>query len=168
MIAPDGPQLRDIHLPAEPAWWPPAPGWWALAVIALLIIGVAIAFARKYRDVLRRRREVMSELERMAAQYARDADAARLVSGLHQLLRRVARRHDARSTRQRGEAWQRTLARVPLDAATMAQLAELEQHLYRPPTAFDHVATIAAVRRWLQQALRPRRWKPLPAEQADG
>jgi hypothetical protein len=134
MIEPDGPQLRDIHLPAEPAWWPPAPGWWALAVIALLIMGVAIAFARQYRGVLRR----------------------------------VARRHDARSTRQRGEDWQRTLARVPLDAATMAQLAELEQHLYRPPTAFDHVATIAAVRRWLQQALRPRRWKPLPAEQADG
>ena len=57
---------------------------------------------------------------------------------------------------------------LPLDAVTMAQLAELEQYLYRPPTAFDHVATIAAVRRWLQQALQPRRWKPLPAEQADG
>lgn len=168
MIAPGGPQLRDIHLPAEPAWWPPAPGWWALAFIVLLLAGVAIVFVRKYRGALRRRREVMSELERMAAQYDRDADAARLAGGLHQLLRRVARRHDARSTQQRGEAWRRTLARVPLDAATIAQLAELEQHLYRPPTAFDHVATIAAVRRWLQQALKPRRWKPLPAEQADG
>ncbi|MBP6325901.1 MAG: DUF4381 domain-containing protein, partial [Dokdonella sp.] len=24
----DGPQLRDIHLPPDPSWWPPAPGWW--------------------------------------------------------------------------------------------------------------------------------------------
>lgn len=26
-------QLRDIHLPAAPGWWPPAIGWWLLALI---------------------------------------------------------------------------------------------------------------------------------------
>jgi hypothetical protein len=33
---PDGPALRDIHLPPAPPWWPPAPGWWMLAVLLLM------------------------------------------------------------------------------------------------------------------------------------
>jgi len=28
-------QLRDIHLPQAPSWWPPAPGWWLLSALAL-------------------------------------------------------------------------------------------------------------------------------------
>jgi len=28
--------LRDIHLPADPGWWPPAPGWWLLLLLVAL------------------------------------------------------------------------------------------------------------------------------------
>ena len=28
-------QLADIHLPAEVSYWPPAPGWWVLALLLL-------------------------------------------------------------------------------------------------------------------------------------
>ena len=31
-------QLRDVHLPAEPGWWPPAPGWWLVAVVSLMLL----------------------------------------------------------------------------------------------------------------------------------
>ena len=28
-------QLRDVHLPPDPSWWPPAFGWWLFALILL-------------------------------------------------------------------------------------------------------------------------------------
>ncbi|MEM9623969.1 MAG: DUF4381 domain-containing protein [Pseudomonadota bacterium] len=31
-------QLRDIHLPADPGWWPLAAGWWVLAVLTIVLL----------------------------------------------------------------------------------------------------------------------------------
>jgi hypothetical protein len=165
--ASSGPDLRDIHLPPEPSWWPPAPGWWALAVLLLALVLAGIWWWRRHRYALRQRRQVLGELDRLAQRHQRDGDAAALAGELHQLLRRVARRHDALAVQQRGDAWRRTLARVPVDAATLERLLALDQQIYRPPAAFDHAAAIAAVRRWLQLALKPAAWKPAATERSD-
>lgn len=162
-----GPPLRDIHLPPEPSWWPPAPGWWVLAALLLALAALAIVWWRRRYRALRQRREVLGELERITRRHEHDGDAAALAGALHQLLRRVARQHDARAAQQRGDAWRQTLARVPVDVATLQQLLALEQQLYRPPAAFDHAVSVAAVRTWLQLALEPERWKPAVTEHAD-
>jgi Tfp pilus assembly protein PilO len=161
-----GPDLRDIHLPPEPSWWPPAPGWWFLVVLLLAALLLGVWLWRRHRHVLRQREQVLFELDRLAHQHQQDSDQAALANGLHQLLRRVARRHDGMATQQRGEAWRQTLARVPVDAATLEQLLTLEQAIYRPQSTFDHVAAVTAVRQWLRLALKPAAWKPVVTERA--
>ncbi|KRE85550.1 hypothetical protein ASG75_08185 [Rhodanobacter sp. Soil772] len=165
--SPPGPHLRDIHLPPEPSWWPPAPGWWLLAVLALALLLAGIWWWRRYRRALRQRRQVLRELDLLAQQHQRDGDGLALASALHQLLRRVARQHDVQAARQRGDAWRQTLARVPVDTATLQQLLALDQQIYRPPASFDHAASVTAVRVWLRMALKPASWKPTATEHAD-
>lgn len=161
-----GPSLRDIHLPPEPTWWPPAPGWWVLAGLLLLALLGAIWLWRKYRRAQRQRRQVLLELDRLVMQHQRDGDQAALASGLHQLLRRVARKHDALAAQQRGEAWRQTLARMPVDAVTLDRLLALDQQIYRPPSSFDHAAAVTAVRQWLRLALKPATWRRTMQEHA--
>ena len=166
-VAPPGPALRDIHLPSSPSWWPPAPGWWALGVLLLSVLLGAAWLVWRRRVAARARRRVLAEVDRLLERYRQDHAGAALAGGLHQLLRRVARRHDAAAAHQRGDAWRRTLARMPVDAATLDRLQSLEQAIYRPASSFDHEAAASAVRQWLQLALRPRAWRVPSAEQAD-
>lgn len=31
-------QLKPLHLPEDPSWWPPAPGWWLLLLVLLALV----------------------------------------------------------------------------------------------------------------------------------
>ena len=163
----DGPKLRDIHLPAPPSWWPPAPGWWVLAALVLLALVIGVWTWRRHRRVISQRQRVLREVDRLAEQHRLDSDQAALAIGLHQLLRRVARQHDPSAARQTGLAWRQTLARVPVDASTLDRLLELDQLMYRVRPSFDHAAAVNDVREWLRAALKPSVWKALATEPAD-
>lgn len=94
--------LRDVHLPPAPALWPPAPGWWLLAA-AVLVIAVALLLWRW------RRRRARQRWLAWFDQQIRNADASAEVAALSALLRRAARRVDARADRLQGDEWLRFL-----------------------------------------------------------
>lgn len=153
-LQPSGPALRDIHLPPAPPWWPPAPGWWLLSMLALLVLVAGVLMWRRVRRQRRQRERVLAEVDALAARHGGDGQA--LAAGLHQLLRRVARKHDPAAARLRGEAWRETLARVPVDADTLHRLLALEPAMYRP-LPYDTDGALDAVRRWLRAAFASER-----------
>jgi hypothetical protein len=152
--APDGPALRDIHLPPPPPWWPPAPGWWLLAALLVLVAAAAAWLWLRARRERRRRAGILAEVDAIAARHAGDPPA--LATALHQLLRRVARLHDPAAARLDGEAWRGALARVPVDADTLERLFALEPAMYRRQP-YDAAAALDATRRWLRAALAVQR-----------
>lgn len=161
---PGGPELRDIHLPPAPSWWPLAPGWWMLGALVLVALIVAAWFWQRRYRLQRERRRLLGELEKLAERHVRDGDDVAFAASLHQLLRRVARRYDDAATTQRGESWRRTLARVPIAPRILDRLLALEQVIYRPQAEFDAHATLAAAHDWLRAAANARAWKPPVAE----
>lgn len=152
---PDGPQLRDIHLPPSPSWWPPAPGWWMVAVLLLAATGLLAWWWRRRRRERLRVAAIVAEVDTLMAMYGTQPTA--LAGHLHQLLRRAARTFDPNATQLRGQAWRDCLASVPVPTQVIDRLCALDDAMFRRSSDIDGSLAAEAVRTWLLAALRGRR-----------
>lgn len=140
--------LRDIHLPAPPSWWPPAPGWWLLGALLVCVpLAVALGLHLRRRGALRRR-----ALRELATLRESAAPPAHVAAEVALLIRRVSRafdpaRHHVAAT---GPAW---LARVRAIAPGF-DAPELGETLLRAPYATrveaDAAALLGALERWIR------------------
>ena len=149
-------QLAPDHAPAPPNIWPPAPGWWLLAVLTLTAIALLI---RWWRDPQRRaRRTALKELQRIRTS---DGDGAAVARAIQNLLRRYALTVFGRQTiaRLTGEAWLQFVAAEGGEA--------LSGHVGRSmlSTAFGNHSTderdqwAAGAEGFIKRAARKRRWR---------
>lgn len=90
--------LRPIHPTATPSWWPPAPGWWLLAGLVVLVLAALVAW--RWRRARRERRWATAFDMAMAA-----TDATARLADASTWLRRAARQRDPASALLDGEAW---------------------------------------------------------------
>lgn len=100
-------QLRDIHTPPPIDSWPPAPGWWVLAAMA--VIGIALLFIwaiRRWR-ANRYRREALGELNGLYEEYRQGLAPADWLTRFEALIKRVALTRYPREqvASLTGEAW---------------------------------------------------------------
>ena len=82
-------QLRDVHLPASPEFWPPAPGWWIVVLFAaVVLVWISIRLASFWRRK-RSQQEIFSLLDDLAKTEV-DGRTSEFLASVSTLLRRVA------------------------------------------------------------------------------
>ncbi len=99
-------QLRDIHLPDAISWWPPAPGWWGLLLLVVLVV-LSIKTFVEMRQRREARATAIKSLETLTHSFEQDRNQHKLVSALSVLLRRICLSYYPRKevAGLSGEAW---------------------------------------------------------------
>ncbi|OIP44555.1 MAG: DUF4381 domain-containing protein [Deltaproteobacteria bacterium CG_4_10_14_3_um_filter_60_8] len=141
--------LRDLHLPAPISWWPPAPGWWGLA-----ILGLALGFgACWWWRSARRCRYKKIALQALARLTASQDEARLLVPEIASLLRRVAIESYGRPAvaRLTGAAWLEFLDRTGKTSQFSQGPGQvLGTALYQPDLAVDPAQVCEVVKTWIK------------------
>ncbi len=88
--------LRDIHLPEPVSWWPPAPGWWLLLALVIMLAVLLPWLIKRWR---RKSLHTLAQAEFKQIQHAfqHHQDNVRLVQEISALLRRVCMSYTSRS-----------------------------------------------------------------------
>ena len=145
--------LRDIHLPEPVSWWPPAPGWWLLVALSLVVVA-GLLWLWRYRRRQTPRRVALAELTRLRADFQRDGDGAAIAAGISTLLRRLALAHFPRTQVAGlvGDAWLQFLDRSGGDNQFSAGPGRaLIRASYRPTEAFEIEALLNVAEAWIKR-----------------
>ncbi|MEO8545561.1 MAG: DUF4381 domain-containing protein [Burkholderiaceae bacterium] len=147
-------QLRDIHLPGAPAFWPPAPGWWLLGTLLLALLAWAGIAALKRHRIRQERQLVRDALARIEAGLAQD-DGAAAFADLSVLLRRhaLSRYPRAQVAGLTGRAWLQFLDQAG-GASGFAdgpgRVLATAPYQRVAPADLDPTALLALVGQWLE------------------
>ena len=146
-------QLRDIHSAAEPGVWPPAPAWWILATLVLLLLIWLLRLASKRWVVRKRRARLLAALDHIQSQYDPAAPSADYLSQLNRLFRVVAIRAfpGTASARLQGAAWVEFMRSLLPDGAATASLNALETGPYQPDPEVDAAGLFAMAKEWVKR-----------------
>ncbi len=147
-------ELRDIHGAPAPGFWPPAPGWWVVGLLALIALVALGWLLHRYYRRWRRRRLAFQGLTDLSHAFENAGDVTPLVAELSILLRRVALtrfpRHQVAGLS--GAEWLNFLDRTG-GKGEFAQGAGkiLAYGPYRPQVETDRESLLALVKRWLKE-----------------
>lgn len=103
--------LKPLREPGAIDWWPPAPGWWILAALTVLLIAATAYALYKYWHRNAYRRQALQQLTALQAQHTATGNDARYATELNALLKSTALvaypRKDVAA--QHGEQWRQFL-----------------------------------------------------------
>ena len=146
-------QLRDIHAAPAAAWWPPAPGWWILALCLLVaLVWLASRMLTALR-VRRRRRNMLTWVDRLDANVDPNADPHVYLSTLNRIFKLVALRAfpGEHCAAMAGPQWVDFLHGRMKQECSFESLRVLASGPYDPAPQFDPAVISGLARQWISR-----------------
>lgn len=147
-------QMKDIHLPEVPNFWPLAPGWWLILLGSLLLLVCLLLHLRKPFKKYRQRKAFLSIFKRIEQKYAYTKDKTALLEDINTFLKRVCLSlysHQSIASLT-GEQWL-----VFLDQSGQTQEFTqgvgliLGEPRFQGSTSFSEQKLIALVKQWISK-----------------
>jgi hypothetical protein len=145
-------QMRDVHLPAEISWWPPAPGWWLLACLTTLLGFLIVRLIRDRKRRMAYRKHAVSALKEHYQRWQETGSTTAYLQAANAILKRcvlhITGTKDAAGLS--GQAWLNTLSDLtPHDLSIEAQDA-LALKVYQAESSIDVALIHAELEEWLR------------------
>lgn len=157
--------IRDIHLPNDVSYWPPALGWWLLAGIFLLLLMITVIKLLRHQRNNRYRRIARQALDKALSEWHVDNDSARYVRRANALMRRCL--HHALGsetlTSTATSDWVSTLNRITKATLSSAAETALTVQCYQRSPNIDVAMIHPELVRWVTSHQAPKSTTPHPA-----
>lgn len=147
-------QLKDIHIPQNPHWWPPAPGWWLVALLMGFLAWKLIRFLVKTKRNAKMKKFALAELDRIALQ-ATEQPPSWGHQQLAVLMKRIARQAfpDDNVAAFDNKTWKHFLLSTPPKSGAFdtEEIVQSQQAAYQANPSRINTATFEACRTWIRQ-----------------
>lgn len=146
-------QLRDIHTAEPVPWWPPAPGWWLLALLVLILLTWAgRRLLARYR-VRQRRKQMIGWIDHLNITIDPQKDPQAYLSTLNRIFKLVALRAypEHNCALLNGQEWADFLKDKMSKVQSAEALDVLASGPYDPSPSFDPGQLSELTRHWIKQ-----------------
>ena len=146
-------QLRDIHTAPQLPWWPPAPGWWLLALLLLFALGwLGRRVMRRYR-VYQRRKQMLGWVDHLNATIDPKREPQAYLSTLNRIFKLVALRAFPahKCAVLAGQEWVDFLVGRMENSDPAAPMDVLASGPYDPAPQFDPGTMSELTRDWIRR-----------------
>jgi len=146
-------QLRDIHAAAPVPWWPPAPGWWVLALLVLALLGWLGRRLLARIRVHQRRKQMLGWVEHLNASIDPRRDPQAYLSTLNRIFKLVAMRAfpAQQCAALNGQDWVDFLIENMTKSQSVESLGVLAAGPYDPAPKFDPELMSELACYWIRQ-----------------
>jgi hypothetical protein len=144
-------QLRDIHEAGSPLWWPPAIGWWVLALVLVFLVVVASRYLLLKLAVRKRRREWLQALDVIGQELDPQRDAHQYLASMNKFFRAVALKAfpGTGCAGLQGDEWVIFINSLLPENTDGSSLSALARGPYEPMPRFDAQSLEEHARRWV-------------------